>query len=1601
MADASTEVVVLFVSEILGFPISGSLAGVFFDFPSVLGVELSAYGNPAFGGDRRLASLEDTMPTILHSYGCALQSCFCGCRDRGFAMSTLQSKGLRGILVISETHLQPRFFHPVELSALLSIPPDQQWESQPRQSLCLLGQSAAPLQALWIYAHQVNAATSQYSHPKIDPLTLVHQYKVALNKQIRQVFPFAYPDRPRVLKLEAVDGSLLYILKEGMVTVGQLLKAESISLGWGETMCCHSLEGPLSSEMIIDEDMPVQLWNHPKRQAKPPPVGLVAVGIQHGEQLCISCVPYGSFMFEALAEHDLHSVAWLVDEDGRVYGRDYRIWSTLRLTTISSSSFPSFSTLPCSTLMDQQACGVDHLLAEGLSGHTVWNALKSLCRSSELIDQEALVHLHPGLLHKLLHDSLNDGHIRVLRHFWECSQGLAVGCFSAQGHWAVICGRQDGDVVLWTYYDGLPGHLYPEALVLAKKLSFIFELTFAGLHDGSLIRQRHGHTCGAVAIAHVAHLLGLQGVFSTDHILCLHTWLSLHQVHCDSLLGFGRDDPVLSKFIDLLASKGVPAGEVETRAKQALDALGRASVISALSSKNPWQRLKAEASKPTVQFKFLKPHELAAYIDQQANQRFGAELKSKKEKSQKKPTKTEVQLDPKHLTLLPGHFKDSSHDNVPQIALEQVQTEARGIAVVTRQEAQPFLDSLKSISVDALGLLITSEVDSSSRGSTKVTNMRFPATYEPTKEQILVNGALLLLGDMAIERHRPAGPSSVPDMVSSAVVRLQIYRDEVTSDWSSVVNSPIKFVVQHTATLQVREGQSCGGVCPKYHLPVDVDQMNLMHEIWARRFTSLESRLQPADQAACFTAFLRVVDSIVPQLLSQTSEGIYFEPRSDKTTGPHPDFVVLWLGGVTKAEAVHKQRTLSNVLGVVRMNQKFGLRVRASDAEGVHKELRPHDVLINQVQQHEIAERKVQFHASRKTLSHASSSTASSSQGPDKTDPWLAKAADPWASFKPTLAPGSSSGQKHIDAVAAKLKEDITATVGKDLKAQVATWTPSAHDSQAVDELRLQTDRKFQQVECSLNELQAQNVQFQAWCAEATKRMESTEQGTKQLQSNLHQVQQEVRNTADSLQHSVQQSSAVLRGEFINELENKLSSQFEKFEALLCKKFRTEQKEEMLLSAFSHYARPNGVCLTKAVIYGYPTSPTWPKAKAHTSGLLEVITEEIVLGTRGPRIVAGDFNTGPTGLAVFDTWRRLGWQSAQTWAFERWHQSPIMTYKGLTEPDQLWLSPEALVAEAIFAAFRCCYDKFESWHLAQRKQKAQVTTEILEGAPQHVSWHLLPNRNPARKWLREYFHSRPRDLEFLGTAVQPHEHVFTDGSSMTLDCGISYASWAVLSASSGQQIAGAHLAGIDQSSARAEVMAVYAALEWGALQRLKLHLWVDSLFVVDNLKWLMSKIPLSWSHRDLWNRIRSALDHYETLPQVTWIPSHVDPAACEDPWQDWIASWNAKVDAMAGSINARRSMEFWDAVSRAQDYHVRSLNTLTSIRSFYFHVAAAPSATSTELEQLAESTERDEFEWVTGERLIVPVRCHNGQRGREVERPWTVHARTALLCACT
>ena len=64
---------------------------------------LEALHDPLHGQDRRHLRLHDQSQTILHSYSNMLESCPCGCRNQGFAPSSLRLKGLRGFYDF-ETH---------------------------------------------------------------------------------------------------------------------------------------------------------------------------------------------------------------------------------------------------------------------------------------------------------------------------------------------------------------------------------------------------------------------------------------------------------------------------------------------------------------------------------------------------------------------------------------------------------------------------------------------------------------------------------------------------------------------------------------------------------------------------------------------------------------------------------------------------------------------------------------------------------------------------------------------------------------------------------------------------------------------------------------------------------------------------------------------------------------------------------------------------------------------------------------------------------------------------------------------------------------------------------------------------------------------------------------------------------------------------------------------------------------------------------------------------------------------------------------------------------------------------------------------------------
>ena len=99
--------------------------------------------------------------------------------------------------------------------------------------------------------------------------------------------------------------------------------------------------------------------------------------------------------------------------------------------------------------------------------------------------------------------------------------------------------------------------------------------------------------------------------------------------------------------------------------------------------------------------------------------------------------------------------------------------------------------------------------------------------------------------------------------------------------------------------------------------------------------------------------------------------------------------------------------------------------------------------------------------------------------------------------------------------------------------------------------------------------------------------------------------------------------------------------------------------------------------LMVATVYGYPQGPTWPDAQARTDLLLSTLTKEVVFGSRGFRVICGDFNHDLDRLQQCAVWESQGWVEAQDLALRLWNRPPEPTCKHSTRRDFVWLSPEA------------------------------------------------------------------------------------------------------------------------------------------------------------------------------------------------------------------------------------------------------------------------------------------------------------------------------------
>lgn len=122
--------------------------------------------------------------------------------------------------------------------------------------------------------------------------------------------------------------------------------------------------------------------------------------------------------------------------------------------------------------------------------------------------------------------------------------------------------------------------------------------------------------------------------------------------------------------------------------------------------------------------------------------------------------------------------------------------------------------------------------------------------------------------------------------IGTGVLKLTQYKDEWTQDWASLLKAPLKTILQQHPLFTVCSGQRCGGNCPRYHPPVDVELEAVVLDVWARAWLSLRGKRVDQENADLFQVLIRVPECLVKPLqrLSGTA-GLYIEPRQSEGKG--------------------------------------------------------------------------------------------------------------------------------------------------------------------------------------------------------------------------------------------------------------------------------------------------------------------------------------------------------------------------------------------------------------------------------------------------------------------------------------------------------------------------------------------------------------------------------------------------------------------------------------------------------------------------------------------------------------------------------------------
>ena len=759
-------------------------------------------------------------------------------------------------------------------------------------------------------------------------------------------------------------------------------------------------------------------------------------------------------------------------------------------------------------------------------------------------------------------------------------------------------------------YDSIPGH----SISLKDWIALVFTRVFGSqtchFPDRSLLIQEDDDFCGTHALVNLGWHFGLWHTFTYEQLAQWHSALTLEEKH----RGEGANDYATAHawLVNFLPSRGVPATLAADRASQALKKLGIRPILKAIDHENPWRHLKSIGSNASKPFQWVTADELREHIALKAQSDFGADGRKKPGKPRHKKESVRphpLVLSPEVLKIPEQAFQDANGAAVPVLEAAAVQADCRGVAIITMEQAQRFLQDSRSISTDALGALTTTVIEHPT--ATGVSNLTWPALFGG--EPLLVKGSLIQLGDIIVQLKTGAAVKS--SSMITGLLRLQLYQDQSPVEWVHFVKSPLRQLVNAFQPLQICQkgagATSCSATCLRFHPPVDEPCEVVLLDCFAWRWHGASGGSSTPVSAASFSVMVRTPLAAVEAILGLSGrDGFYTELREDSAAPPK--YGTIWLKA-DFAEAEHLMRTQQHALHLIRSYSRYGLRCLKKHELDLRKELFPETPFIDcevkmiyQAGPWHYGETKANIQAALTTLPWNAKVLKPGRGGPDgrfwiigasqaspvpvfpyggslitisllkdtkepkqtnnvvaslKTmqklqehtqhpvpvDPWLQK--DPWSRWQTTTPASSASAAGPNPSRLEALEQKLTDTLQQKIQESLAQQPNVSTD---VDMDRLAT------VESDLHEVKLQQERFSGWFQEIGDKMQQlsgvvTEHGT-----SIEALQGSVSQQAQYTQH-LQQQMAAMENTLRVEVREAAASSVDRIESLLAKRHKSTE----------------------------------------------------------------------------------------------------------------------------------------------------------------------------------------------------------------------------------------------------------------------------------------------------------------------------------------------------------------------------------------------------------------------------------------------------------